>query len=247
MTAATVVCCSMTSESQTGRVGPGAASRGLATAGRGRSVVPGEQRPPSPGAPPSLPPDNAPGGASLAAVPEEESHGRARGTRKPKGNPERRARGFTRAGGLIGAQLRTAAARRGFAQARLRALWPEIAGPEFAAICAPVRLAQARGPAGGLLTLAVTGAHAPRLQMPLPVLRERVNAALAGAVGRISSSRRGRLRRAAGGLRAARRCPAAPAGSPPALSSIGDDRAARRLGDIGAECANPGAETTRKA
>ena len=46
--------------------------------------------------------------------------------------------------------MRSAAARRGFAQARLRALWPEIAGPEFAAICAPVKLARARGPAGGL-------------------------------------------------------------------------------------------------
>ena len=131
------------------------------------------------------------------------------GPRKPQGKPQRRARGFTRAGGLIGAQMRTAAARRGFAQARLRALWPEIAGPEFAAICAPVRLAQARGPAGGLLTLAVAGAHAPRLQMLLPLLRERVNAALGpGAVGRIQlDARRRRLRRAAGGLRAARRPP----------------------------------------
>ena len=91
-----------------------------------------------------------------------------------------------RAGGLIEPQLRTAAARRGFAQARLRALWPEIAGPEFAAICAPLKLARARGPAGGLLTLAVDGPHAPQLQLLLPLLRERVNAALGpGTVGRI--------------------------------------------------------------
>jgi hypothetical protein len=98
----------------------------------------------------------------------------------------RTARGFVRAGGLIEAPMRTAAARRGFAQAQLRALWPDIAGPEIAAVCAPVRLARARGPAGGLLTVAVSGVHAPQLQMLLPLLRERVNAALGlGTVGRI--------------------------------------------------------------
>jgi hypothetical protein len=121
--------------------------------------------------------------------------------------------------------MRTAAARRGFAQARLRALWPEIAGEEFAAICAPVRLTRSRGPAGGLLTVAVSGPHAPQLQMLLPLLRERVNAALgAGTVGRIQ------LTQAAHGFAEAatpyRQEPAAaPARSgplPPQLSSIGD-------------------------
>lgn len=108
------------------------------------------------------------------------------GSRAGKGKPTRSARGFVRAGGLIEPQMRGASARRGFAQARLRALWPEIAGPEFAAICVPLKLARARGPAGGLLTVAVQGAHAPQLQMLLPVLRERVNAALGpGSVGRI--------------------------------------------------------------
>lgn len=114
--------------------------------------------------------------------------GRREGKGKPARAPapQRIARGFVRAGGLVEPQMRTAAARRGFAQARLRALWGEIAGPEFAAICAPVKLARARGPAGGLLTVAVAGAHAPQLQMLLPLLRERVNAALGpGTVGRI--------------------------------------------------------------
>ncbi|MFT3973970.1 MAG: DUF721 domain-containing protein [Amaricoccus sp.] len=79
-----------------------------------------------------------------------------------------------------------AASRRGFAQARLRALWPEIAGAELASVCAPLKLTAARGPAGCLLTLAVAGAHAPRLQMLIPMLRDRVNAALGpGTVGRI--------------------------------------------------------------
>lgn len=98
----------------------------------------------------------------------------------------RRARGFVRAGGLIEAQMSRAAGQRGFAQARLRALWPDIAGPEFATISAPVKLTRARGPAGGLLTLAVEGAHAPQIQMLIPLLRDRVNAALGpGTVGRI--------------------------------------------------------------
>jgi hypothetical protein len=108
------------------------------------------------------------------------------GRERPKDKHARKARGFVRAGGLIEAQMRTCAGKRGFAQARLRALWPDIAGPEFAAICAPVRLARARGPAGGLLTLAVDGPHAPQLQMLLPLLRERINGALGpGTVGRI--------------------------------------------------------------
>lgn len=98
----------------------------------------------------------------------------------------RRARGFVRAGGLIESHMDRAAGKRGFAQARLRALWPDIAGAEFATISVPVKLTRTRGPAGGLLTLAVSGAHAPRIQMLIPVLRERVNAALGpGTVGRI--------------------------------------------------------------
>jgi len=104
----------------------------------------------------------------------------------PPSGPARRARGFLRAGGLIESHLARAAGKRGFAQARLRALWPDIAGPEFAAISAPVKLTRARGPAGGLLTLAVSGAHAPQVQMLIPILRDRVNAALGpGTVGRI--------------------------------------------------------------
>ena len=67
------------------------------------------------------------------------------GAQRAERQARRRARGFLRAGGLIEAQMRTAAAKRGFAQARLRALWPDIAGPEFAAICAPLNW---RGRAG---------------------------------------------------------------------------------------------------
>ncbi len=112
------------------------------------------------------------------------------GTRARKGKTGpwiRRGRGFTPAAGLILSQMGTLTARRGYAQARLMALWPEIAGPEAAALTRPVRLASSRGPAGGVLTLAVAGANAPQVQMWLPMLRERINAALGPAsVGRIA-------------------------------------------------------------
>jgi len=114
------------------------------------------------------------------------------GAPRPKDKPVRTSRGFVRAGGFIEPQMRTAAAKRGFAQARLRALWPEIVGPEFAAICAPLKLARARGPAGGLLTVSVSGPHGPQLQVLLPVLRDRVNVALGpGTVGRIQLTQAG--------------------------------------------------------
>lgn len=137
----------------------------------------------------------------------------------------RRSRGFVRAGGLIETQMRTASAKRGFAQARLRALWPDIAGPEFAAISSPLKLTPSRGPAGGLLTLAVSGAHAPQIQMLIPVLRERVNAALGpGTVGRIQ------LKQGATGFSEPRPAFRDQSDAPPpdigqvsgALSSIGD-------------------------
>lgn len=150
------------------------------------------------------------------------------GTPRADGKAGRTARGFVRAGGLIESQVRHCAGKRGFVQARLRALWPEIAGPEFAAICAPLRLARARGPAGGLLTVAVSGPHAPQLQMLLPLLRERINAALGpGTVGRIQ------LTQAAHGFaeQAGAYAPAAPPPQPApdlgpvaaSLSTIGDD------------------------
>ncbi len=99
------------------------------------------------------------------------------GTTGGKGKAERRARGFARAGGLIAPQVRTAAAKRGFAEARLLTHWAEIAGPEIAAIARPVKMARGRGAKGATLSVLTDGAHAPQMQMMLPVLRARINAA----------------------------------------------------------------------
>lgn len=106
----------------------------------------------------------------------------------PGGQPARRSgpKGFRRAGLLIEPQTRAAAARRGYAEARLKALWAEIAGAEAAALATPVKLTLARGPAGGLLTLAARPACGPQVQMMLPLIRERVNAAMgSGTVARV--------------------------------------------------------------
>jgi hypothetical protein len=99
------------------------------------------------------------------------------GTSGGKGKAERRARGFARAGGLVAPQVRTAAAKRGFAEARLLTHWAEIAGPEIAAIARPVKMARGRGAKGATLSVLIEGAHAPQMQMMLPVLRARINAA----------------------------------------------------------------------
>ena len=90
---------------------------------------------------------------------------------------ERRARGFARAGGLVAPQVRSAAAKRGFAEARLLTHWTEIAGPEIAAIARPVKMARGRGAKGATLSVLIEGANAPQMQMMLPVLRARINAA----------------------------------------------------------------------
>jgi hypothetical protein len=148
-------------------------------------------------------------------------------TARGEGKPARTAKGFVRAGGLIDAQMRVCAGKRGFAQARLRALWHDIAGPEFAAICAPLKLARARGPAGGLLTLAVSGPHAPQLQMLLPLLRERINTALGpGTVGRIQLTQAAQGFADAEASYATQARPAVPADLSAVagtLSTIGDD------------------------
>jgi hypothetical protein len=142
--------------------------------------------------------------------------------------PTRKAVGFLPAGGLIGQQMRTNQARKGFVQARLKALWPDIVGREVAQISLPDRLISARGPSGGLLKLAVEGAHAPQVQMMLGMIRDRINSALGpGTVGRIQivQAPLPNHARSAGALGAARRlaAPELPKPMAESLAGIGDD------------------------
>ncbi len=95
---------------------------------------------------------------------------------KSSAPPVRRHRGFEAAGGLLGSHLRQAVEKRGFAIARLLTHWTEVAGPEIAPLCRPVKIGHSKGAMGGTLTLLTTGAAGPMLQMQLPALRERVNA-----------------------------------------------------------------------
>lgn len=98
----------------------------------------------------------------------------------------RRGRGFQPAAGLLQERIRKAGEKRGFAIARLLTHWPEIAGPEIARACRPVRIGYGRGGMGASLTLLVFGAEAPRVQMQLESLRARVNAAYGyNAIARI--------------------------------------------------------------
>lgn len=90
--------------------------------------------------------------------------------------PKRRGRGFRPAATVLAARVQKAAEGRGFAVARLLTHWPQIAGPELAAVTQPVRIAHARSGLGATLTLLTSGPMAPMVEMQLPALRERVNA-----------------------------------------------------------------------
>ncbi len=85
-------------------------------------------------------------------------------------------RGFKRTASLLGEQIRRAGESRGFAVSRVLTHWDEIAGPEIAAICRPVKISYARGGFGATLTVLAAGAHAPMVEMQKERLRERVNA-----------------------------------------------------------------------
>lgn len=153
---------------------------------------------------------------------------RQTGAYRQKGKSQRKAKGFLSAGGLITGQMQTAQAKRGFALARLQALWDDVAGVDLCSVCWPARLATTRGPAGGLLTLAVEGAHAPMVQMMVPTLRERINGAMGpGTVGRIQLRHAADVRPEGAAARPVKRERPEPKPLPAdlteQLSSIGDD------------------------
>lgn len=111
----------------------------------------------------------------------------ARRPATPDVPPERRQRGFEPASALLRQRIRAAGEKRGFAASRLLTHWAEIAGEAMAAASHPVKVHYGRDGMGATLTLLVASAHAPMVQMELPRLIERVNAAYGyAAISRIS-------------------------------------------------------------
>lgn len=105
----------------------------------------------------------------------------------PPAPPPRRMRGFEPASGLVRDRIRAAGESRGFAVARLLTHWAEIAGAGIAAMTRPVKVGRARDGQGATLTLLCRASHAPMVQLQLPALRDRVNAAYGyAAVARIA-------------------------------------------------------------
>lgn len=102
-------------------------------------------------------------------------------------SPTRRMRGFEPAAGLVKDPIRAVGEARGFAVARLLTGWPEIAGESVARVTRPVKVGYGRDGLGATLTLLVASAHAPMVQMDLPRLKDRVNAAYGyAAIARIT-------------------------------------------------------------
>lgn len=105
---------------------------------------------------------------------------------EPPPTPKRRFRGFEPTSGLLREQIRTVGEKRGFAVARVLTHWDEIAGAQMAAITRPVKIGYGREGMGATLTLLVTGANAPMIEMQKEQLREKVNAAYGyAAISRI--------------------------------------------------------------
>lgn len=88
----------------------------------------------------------------------------------------RRMRGFETTAGLVKDRIRQASESRGFALPRLLTHWPEVVGEAEARITRPVKVAHAKGAMGATLTLLVSGANAPLVEMTKEKLRQRVNA-----------------------------------------------------------------------
>lgn len=102
-------------------------------------------------------------------------------------NPRRRMRGFEPAGGLVAGRVQKAGESRGFAVARLLTHWAEIAGPDLCTMCQPVKVGFTRDGFGATLTLLVSSAHAPLVEMRKDMLRTRVNAVYGySAISRIA-------------------------------------------------------------
>lgn len=97
-------------------------------------------------------------------------------TYSKRGYAPRRGRGFAAMSGLIKTPIKTAGEKRGFAVMRLLTHWTEIVGEDMAKMAIPVKIGYSRDGFGAVLTVLVTGANAPMVQMQLPQIRDKVNA-----------------------------------------------------------------------
>jgi hypothetical protein len=134
----------------------------------------------------------------------------------PALGPDRRGSGgFQAAGALVGRQIRAGAAARGFAVTRVLTDWPELAGPELARLCRPVRVSYGRKGLGATLVIETPGAAAPLVQTRVEALRARINAVYGyNAIARVQVQQGGMAV-----LHGLAEAPAAFAGPAPALKS----------------------------
>ena len=87
-----------------------------------------------------------------------------------------RANRARRVADLIPDVGRAAFRRFGFVQSSVVSRWSEIVGERYAAVSAPESIRFGHGQReGGVLTVVVTGAHAPMMQHVAPTIIERVN------------------------------------------------------------------------
>lgn len=93
-----------------------------------------------------------------------------------RGNRSKK-RGFQSAATLVGPQIRKVGEGRGFAVARLLTRWPEIVGDDFAKLARPVSVSYDKNDFGATLTLLISGVHGPMVEMQVPRIRDKVNAA----------------------------------------------------------------------
>lgn len=110
-------------------------------------------------------------------------------TRKPMPppDPSHRRRGFESASGLVKDTIRAAGEKRGFAVTRLLTHWVDVVGEQLAGATRPVKIGYTRDGLGATLTVLVSSAQAPMVQMQLPRIIEKVNAIYGyNAISRIS-------------------------------------------------------------
>lgn len=102
-------------------------------------------------------------------------------------SPTRRMRGFEPTFGLVKDPIRAAGESRGFAVTRLLTHWAEVVGEELARMTRPVKIGYSRDGFGATLTVLVSSAQAPMVQMQVPRIIERVNAVYGyAAISKIS-------------------------------------------------------------